>query len=204
MSIFLIRHGETTLNVARVLQPADTPLSERGRRQAQALAQRFQQAAFGALISSDLPRAMETAKAIATLTGKEIQPCALLQERNFGALRGTAYDTLNYDAIAMEEAPPEGESMAMVRERSRQAMSFLRTTHAQLNCDLIVISHGLFIRTLLAETVTLSDGHPVPSRIDNTGITIISNDAPHRATVVNNTDHLSGELRDFVGKLLGY
>ena len=38
MLLYLIRHGETPLNVARVLQPADTPLSERGQRQAQALA----------------------------------------------------------------------------------------------------------------------------------------------------------------------
>ena len=34
MSIILIRHGETAFNVARVLQPADTPLSERGIAQA--------------------------------------------------------------------------------------------------------------------------------------------------------------------------
>lgn len=203
MSIIVIRHGETALNVARVLQPADTPLSERGRRQAQALAQRYETAVFGALISSDLPRALETAQAIAQLTGKEIQPSPLLQERNFGALRGTAYDTLNYDAIAMEEAPPDGESMATVRERARQAMFFLRTTHAALGRDLLVISHGLFIRTMLAETVALPDGHPVPRRIDNTGITVISGDSPHRATVVNNTDHLSGDLRDDAVSLSG-
>ena len=32
--LHLIRHGETSLNVARVLQPADTPLSARGHAQA--------------------------------------------------------------------------------------------------------------------------------------------------------------------------
>ncbi len=203
MSIFLIRHGETALNVARVLQPADTPLSERGRRQAQALAKRFDVAAFGALISSDLPRAIETAGAIARVTGKEIEPCDLLQERNFGALRGTAYDTLNYDAIAMEEAPPGGESMATVRERARQAMIFLRETHTALGSDLLVISHGLFIRTMLAESVAMPNGDPVPRRIDNTGITIFSGDVPHRASVVNNTDHLTGDLRDEAVSLSG-
>ena len=34
MTLLLIRHGETALNVARVLQPADTPLSARGVAQA--------------------------------------------------------------------------------------------------------------------------------------------------------------------------
>ena len=32
MGIVLVRHGETALNVARVLQPADTPLSASGDR----------------------------------------------------------------------------------------------------------------------------------------------------------------------------
>ena len=39
--LWLIRHGETALNVARVLQPADTPLSARGIAQAEALARRL-------------------------------------------------------------------------------------------------------------------------------------------------------------------
>ncbi|MBC8056958.1 MAG: histidine phosphatase family protein, partial [Rhizobiales bacterium] len=41
MTLLLIRHGETALNVARVLQPAETPLSARGAAQAEALGQRL-------------------------------------------------------------------------------------------------------------------------------------------------------------------
>ena len=64
MAVVLVRHGETALNAARVLQPADTPLSARGVVQAQALARRL--AATGrvaAIVSSDLPRAWRTAEA---------------------------------------------------------------------------------------------------------------------------------------------
>ena len=43
MNLLLIRHGETALNVPRVLQPADTPLSARGMAQAEALAQLLEQ-----------------------------------------------------------------------------------------------------------------------------------------------------------------
>ena len=39
--IYLIRHGETALNANRTLQPAATPLSERGLAQAQRLAERL-------------------------------------------------------------------------------------------------------------------------------------------------------------------
>jgi len=61
MSILLIRHGETALNAARVVQPADTPLSERGAAQAAALARRLADFGIAAILSSDLPRAAQTA-----------------------------------------------------------------------------------------------------------------------------------------------
>ena len=58
MAILLVRHGETALNAARVMQPADTPLSERGLAQARAVARRLaQRGRVAALLSSDLPRA---------------------------------------------------------------------------------------------------------------------------------------------------
>jgi 2,3-bisphosphoglycerate-dependent phosphoglycerate mutase len=204
MSIILIRHGETALNVARILQPADTPLSDRGRRQAAAVAQRFSEAKIGAIVSSDLPRAVETAQAISSATGFAIRFSALLQERNFGELRGLAYDGLDFDPISMEEAPPGGESIAMLHDRIDRALDFLREARAEIESDLLVVSHGFFIRTLLARRVQMPDASAAPLRIDNTSISVISRAAPHHASVVNNTDHLSGDLRDSVGKLSGF
>ena len=74
MTLLLIRHGETALNAARVLQPADTPLSARGAAQAEALAGRLAAwrgaprepggAPLAGILSSDLPRALATAEAI--------------------------------------------------------------------------------------------------------------------------------------------
>ena len=72
MTLLIIRHGETPLNVSRVLQPADTPLSANGLAQAAALAQRLAGDAAlrpTALVSSDLPRALQTAQAIAAACG---------------------------------------------------------------------------------------------------------------------------------------
>ena len=92
MSLLLIRHGETALNVARVLQPADTPLNERGVAQAEALARRLASLRVATIISSDLPRALRTAQAIAATTGAAIETSALLQERNFGDWRGQSYE----------------------------------------------------------------------------------------------------------------
>lgn len=196
MSIILIRHGETALNVARVLQPPETPLSERGRLQAVAVARRFSTAAIGAIVSSDLPRAIETAQAISAATGAAVRFSPLLQERNFGELRGMMYDGLGFDPISMQEAPPGGESMDAIRERANRAMIFLREVRATIQSDLLVVSHGFFIRVLLAQYVRMPPGVCAPTRIDNTSVTIVSSDTPHHASLVNDTDHLTGELRD--------
>jgi hypothetical protein len=47
MSIILVRHGETALNAARVMQPADTPLSDLGKAQVLAVARRLAHAGAG-------------------------------------------------------------------------------------------------------------------------------------------------------------
>ena len=113
MSLLIIRHGETALNVARVLQPADTPLSARGIEQAEALAHRLSTMNVSAIVSSDLPRALRTAQAIAAATGAPIETSALLQERNFGDWRGQPYDGMAINPLTMLEAPPGGESVAV-------------------------------------------------------------------------------------------
>ena len=103
MAVILVRHGETALNAARVMQPAATPLSERGQAQALAVAQRLaRRGGIGAIVSSDLPRAWLTAEAIAAALAMPDPPSALLQERNFGDLRGRPYDTLGFDPLVMQ------------------------------------------------------------------------------------------------------
>ncbi len=107
MAVILLRHGETALNAARVMQPAATPLSERGQAQARAVAQRLaRRGGIGAIVSSDLPRAWLTAEAVAAALALPVQSSALLQERNFGDLRGRPYDSLGFDPLLMQEAPP--------------------------------------------------------------------------------------------------
>jgi broad specificity phosphatase PhoE len=66
--IYLVRHGETELNVKRVLQGrSDYPLTERGVQQAQEVAEWFrgQGVVFDRVYSSPLTRALQTARIIA-------------------------------------------------------------------------------------------------------------------------------------------
>ena len=119
--IVIVRHGETALNAARVLQPANEPLNERGIRQAASVAQRIAELGAAAMLSSDLPRARMTADAIARATGLEPELEPLLQERNFGALRGRPWDEVGPSILTPDFEPPEGESVATFELRVADA-----------------------------------------------------------------------------------
>lgn len=87
--IILLRHGETVWNRENRIQGhLDTPLSDAGVAQAEALAQRLAGESFAALYSSDLGRAHETARRIATRTHHQVILEPGLRERNLGILQG--------------------------------------------------------------------------------------------------------------------
>ncbi len=180
MSLVLIRHGETALNAARVMQPADTPLSDRGLRQADALAKRVAQLGVAGIVASPLPRAWRTAEAIAATTGLPITPLALLEERNFGDLRGLRYDALGIGALTSNDAPPGGESMMDFETRVAQAFAAVLALRATLGGPLAIVTHGLVIRGLLTRHLALPQGAALPARIANTSITMATGAAAAR------------------------
>ena len=89
MSIFLIRHGETLGNASRTVQLPDNPLSSRGVAQAERLARRLAREGITRIVSSDYARAAATAEHLQRATGAPVRHSPLLQERNFGDIRGT-------------------------------------------------------------------------------------------------------------------
>lgn len=196
MSLFLIRHGETALNAARVLQPADTPLSAAGLAQADALARRLVGVGLAAIVSSDLPRALRTAEALSATTGLAIHTSPLLRERSFGELRGQPYDALGFDALAMQAAPPGGESAADFFDRVAAAFAMIVRMRATLAGPLAVVTHGLVIRVLLDAHVRFPAGIDRPERLGNTALSIVSAVPPHTLELLDCTRHLGGDSRD--------
>jgi 2,3-bisphosphoglycerate-dependent phosphoglycerate mutase len=203
MTLLLIRHGETALNVARVLQPADTPLSARGVAQAEALALRLVSMQVGTIISSDLPRALRTAQAIAAATRATIETTELLQERNFGDWRGLPYDGMLVNPLTMLEAPPGGESVASFEKRVALAFAHVVLRQGEVGGVVAVVTHGLVIRALLAGHVELGNGMVEPPHLANTSLSIIEARPPHVARLVNCTQHLEPAARDDAQALSG-
>src|SRR5262249_32633944 len=91
MAIYLLRHGETGANAARVVQRAHVPLSARGRAQALRLAERLAKVGIARIRSSDLVRAVETAETLAAATGAPVELDPELAERSYGDVRGWPY-----------------------------------------------------------------------------------------------------------------
>lgn len=89
----MVRHGETTLNASRRLAGwSDPPLTEAGRRQAVALRDVLGDNRFEQVWSSDLDRAVTTAR----LAWGDPRVDVRLREINFGALEGLSYDHVDH------------------------------------------------------------------------------------------------------------
>lgn len=202
MSIILVRHGETALNRARVLQPADTALSDLGLAQAEAVALFLLPLRPAGVISSDLPRALQTAESIGRATGLGVETSDLLQERNFGNLRGKPYDALGFDPLTAANAPPGGESAAAFEQRVGRAFAWVLARRSGLAGPLVVVTHGLVLRQILTGWADLAGRQGDDLNIGNTAVSILDAQPPYVVTLLNSTRHLAAayhEGRGLVG-----
>jgi broad specificity phosphatase PhoE len=190
--IFVIRHGETPGNAARVVQTPETPLSPRGVLQAERLARRLADEGIHHILASDLARAAMTAEPLAAATGAPVTHDSLLQERNFGDIRGTAYADLDVDILAPDYAPPGGEDWATFHGRVGRAWARIREAAAGTRGHLAVVTHGLVCFSLVRNHFTLPPGEGVPLRFGNTALTLVDAAPPWMVRRLNCTAHLEG------------
>jgi len=188
MTIVLVRHGETAGNAGLVLQKPDIPLNERGLQQAELLAVRLAELGCAHILCSDLLRAKMTALAFSKRSGLSIEESALLQERNFGDLRGTPYAALPSNPFGPDFSPPNGEDWAAFHLRVAQAFELIVARRRSLAGTLVVVTHGLVCRALVERH--LDPAGLVTERFDNTSITICGAEAPHSVSLLNCTRHL--------------
>jgi broad specificity phosphatase PhoE len=160
--LFLARHGRTEWNLAGRFQGhTDVPLDDHGRAQAQALAELLR-GRIQAVISSDLARASESARIIATIL--ELPLLALdpdLRERSFGIFEGLTRDECiarHPEIWAARDANrnfivPGGEAPAVVIARVQRALARTVTLLQGTHQSALVLSHGSSLRMFL-ETIS--------------------------------------------------
>lgn len=149
--ILAIRHGETAWNVeTRIQGQLDIPLNPTGQWQAQRVAQALAgQDTIHAIYSSDLKRALETARAIATRTGAPLRTHTGLRERGFGLFEGKTFVEIEHEWPEESRrwrqrephwSPPQGESLLQLRERISKTLDELAAQHA--GEQIVLVAHG--------------------------------------------------------------
>ena len=148
--ILAVRHGETDWNRdTRIQGHTDIALSDKGRWQAERLAQALRDEPIAAFYASDLSRAFETAATTARAHGKPVQAHKGLRERAFGHFEGLTWAEIEahhpQDALAWRKrvpdfAPPGGESLLQLRERVVAAVDEIAARHP--GEQLMLVAHG--------------------------------------------------------------
>jgi broad specificity phosphatase PhoE len=164
LTLLLVRHGQSEWNAAGLMQgqTRHVPLTELGRAQAAAAARELAALRPGALVSSDLLRALQTAEACARSTGLPIMTSPMLREQGYGVLEGRPSREL-WEIVDWTDphwAAEGGESLAELHGR---VAAFLKELCAEPPADVIaLVTHGDTIRAAQAVAAGLGpDAMPV-------------------------------------------
>ncbi len=210
MRLLLIRHAESQGNHEGRLQGRkEFPLTERGVRQAQLLAERLLGQRIAALYSSPIRRAYDTADVVANAAGLGVIPEPRVQEYDFGEqLSGLTWQEIREQRPEIitaltgkgSEFPryPGEEGRAHFRDRVCEAIGEIAERHRSDDA-VAVITHAGPIVVYVMETLGRGYGRPIPFVIDNTSVTTIElsgggNEFVPTAVVtgLNDTCHLAG------------
>ena len=152
LTLLLVRHGQTEWNALGLMQgqTADIPLTDLGHAQAAAAAAELASLRPGALVSSDLLRARQTAEHCARATGLPIVVTPALREQAYGVLEGRPSREL-WDVVDWTDphwAAEGGESLAQLYARVE---TYLRELASSPPADVVaLVTHGDTIRAAQA------------------------------------------------------
>lgn len=201
--VLLVRHGQSQGNAERRFGGhSPTPLSELGRRQAEATARSLASEGVTAIYSSDLLRAAQTAEPLARMTGLEINRTSALRERSVGLLEGLTFEEAaerypeEYAALLrrdFEHVLAGGESYRQLLDRASSELD--RAVERQRGGTIAAFSHTGTICILVLHLMGALDApnlKPVWISSANCGVTRfeIQHGGLTRLLRANDTRHL--------------
>lgn len=177
--LILLRHGQTHYNASfRMQGQLDTELSELGVQQAHAAGRVLASRRPWTIISSDLQRAHETARALASEVGLEVRTDPRLRETDLGTWQGMSHSEVDDQwpgararwRSSPRWSPPGGESRLDVARRTRAVVDEL--VHGSPEWDehpAVFVAHGGAIAALTAALLELPvDQYAVFNGLGNT------------------------------------
>ena len=202
--LLLVRHGETAANAGgRTQGRLDLPLTDRGQRQAAAVAAMLKPFSPGALFASPAQRARQTADAIAAALALEVLTDERLAELDHGELDGLTGEELRTHHAAFvqrwrDEDPselrmPGGESLADAQRRMLAATEAIANAHAAQT--VVIASHNLALKTLVCHALDVPLASFRSFQLDLASLTVVDRDEQGQFVVVtlNERCHLLDE-----------
>jgi len=175
-NIYLVRHGESTLNIKKVYYGwTDCDLSEDGIKQANDVEKIMEKINYEYIISSPLKRALNTAQIINSekelinsnkklISNKEIIIDNRLKEINFGDWENKTYkqlQSLNSDIFNKwcndwkNTSPPQGESFIDLYKRVVEFTNHLIHNHKDEN--VLIVAHQGVLRIIVSYLLKLNE-----------------------------------------------
>jgi probable phosphoglycerate mutase len=178
LRLTLVRHGQTASNVVRALdsRPPGPPLTELGRSQATALAERLAGDPVTAVYASTAVRAQQTAAPVAAVHRLDVQVLDGVHEIFIGDLENRADVAARerFEAVYaawhqgdLDARLPGGESARELRERFVPAVE---SVTAAGTGTIVLVSHGAAVR--LGAAALLGDTAET-AYLANTGIVVL-------------------------------
>lgn len=208
MRLWLVRHGETTWNVAgRYQGRKDSMLSGRGMAQAHALAERLAHEPPAAIVCSPLLRTRATADVVASRLDLRAEVDERLIEISHGEWEGHTRDEVEAHWPQMVEqwrcAPhevrfPGGESLDDVLERWND---FLANLPFAAPSPLLVVTHDVIVRLAILAAQGKGPEAYYDVVVENAAITEIAADGSALTVVrLNDAAHLDGLRADIASQ----
>lgn len=150
--IYLIRHGETSLNRERKFYgELDVSLNEKGIEQGQCLKEQLKKITFSKIYTSHLKRTIEMAELVTQKSLADFIVVQELGEKGFGLWEGLTADEI--EAAFPEEwaawleqpfmvTPPAAESFEFFKERVEKAFrGIYRSLREEPETNILIVSH---------------------------------------------------------------
>ena len=213
MRVFLVRHGTSIAHEKGKRQSPDSPLSKKGVSQARTLARRITKwgVSFDKVFTSKLPRASQTADIMAEILGISVEVFEGIHEKEqhpdlYGADVASKIHDESVAAYAKNSRDldykflGQGESIREVVVRAAAFKKHLVKSHP--GQDVLVVTHGIFIRAFVASCILGEPFHDASFanlysslNFNNTGVSLLEcNEKTKnwRIIYLNNFSHLKG------------
>jgi broad specificity phosphatase PhoE len=164
-TLYVVRHGQTDWNRLGKLQGhADIPLNDAGRVEAAQLSEKINEVDFDICFSSDLQRAIETARILNAMRPLVIHSVSALRERDFGPWEGRLFsELLEFEKQGYPLAYIESDEE--IQKRIFPILDEIVSNNPGAN--VLIVTHGSVMRSVLAHLLNIDSSSILSIQMKN-------------------------------------